>query len=91
MAKRDSVKARKEADLAGWVTENGLIWPDGVNASKIKLIRSAAGRAKREELLSVSEWQWWLDKARDASYSVLEKDLIKKGWLPRGTIKGGRR
>ena len=84
----DSVKAREEADLAGWVVKNShhLTWPDGVNASKVALIRSAAEWVEKEGL-PASDWQWWLDQARDASYSTLEADLVKDGWLPRGTTR----
>lgn len=89
----DSVKAREEADLAGWVVENGLTWPDGVNASKVALIRSVMEQPRpptaQERPSSVwnGQWQWWLEKARSASYSVLEADLVKEGWLKGGTMK----
>lgn len=88
----DSVKAREEADLAAWVVENGLTWPDGVNASKVALIRSATEWMHNDEVtvlgaMLYEEWQEWLDKARDTSYSQLEKDLAKAGRLQGGIMQ----
>jgi len=71
----DPVRAREEAELAGWLKEKGVVWPDGVNAAKVALIREAGD-------LSTEEMTAWLNKARDSSYSDLARELFRAGFLP---------
>ena len=65
----DSNKARDEARAAQWIEDNGLTWPDGANVRKVLLIASTQS----------ANPGGWLDRAVDASYSDLRKELIAEG------------
>jgi len=79
----DSTKARKEADLADWIHDSHLTWPEGVNVAKVELIRSAVGEYGAIPDLC----QEWLEKARDMSYSDLLALLIEEGLLPKKRLR----
>jgi len=65
----DSNKARDEARAAQWIEDNGLTWPDGANVRKVLLIASTQS----------ANPGGWLDRAVDASYSDLHKELVAEG------------
>ena len=65
----DSNKARDEARAAQWIEDNGLTWPDGANVRKVLLIASTQS----------ANPDGWLDRAVDASYSDLRKELVAEG------------
>ena len=65
----DSNKARDEARAAQWIEDNDLTWPIGANVRKVLLIASTQS----------ANPGGWLDRAVDASYSDLRKELIAEG------------
>lgn len=71
----NAVAANEIADVYEWIFSRGLIWPLGLNKTKIKRLMLIDWR-KGDDL------QEWLDFAANVSQSEISKKLVEEGLLP---------